>query len=137
MKLLIISQYFWPENFRINDLAICLNDKKIEVTILTANPNYPNKEMYKNLKLDSKYYNMEILINKNIKHEKLYRKDNLYNYLMVIDYNIKKIIPYKGSAIFIHLTKSYKQTAGCLAINQTDFLILAKLVSKRCKLKIC
>ena len=85
----------------------------------------------------SKYYNMEILINKNIKHEKLYRKDNLYNYLMVIDYNIKKIIPYKGSAIFIHLTKSYKQTAGCLAINQTDFLILAKLESKRCKLKIC
>ena len=61
MKLLIISQYFWPENFRINDLAIGLQDKNVEVTILTANPNYPNKKMYKNLKLDNKYYNMEII----------------------------------------------------------------------------
>jgi len=50
-------------------------------------------------------YNKEIIINKNIKCEKLYRKDNKYDYLIAINYNTKKIIPYKGSAIFIHLTK--------------------------------
>jgi len=41
VKLLIISQYFWPENFRINDLAKALVERGHEVTILTGKPNYP------------------------------------------------------------------------------------------------
>lgn len=41
MKILIISQYFWPEEFRINDLALGLIDRGHEVTILTGIPNYP------------------------------------------------------------------------------------------------
>ncbi len=41
MKLLIISQYFWPENFRINDLAKALVERGHEVTVLTGKPNYP------------------------------------------------------------------------------------------------
>jgi len=81
-------------------------------------------------------YNKEIIINKNIKCEKLYRKDNKYDYLIAINYNTKKIIPYKGSAIFIHLTKSYKPTAGCIALKKKDFLILLKLINKKTKIKI-
>ena len=61
MNLLIISQYFWPENFRINDLVIGLNKKGIKVTILTAFPNYPNKEVYKSLKLDKRYNGMKVI----------------------------------------------------------------------------
>jgi colanic acid biosynthesis glycosyl transferase WcaI len=61
MNLLIISQYFWPENFRINDLALGLNKKGINVTILTAFPNYPNKEVYKSLKLDKRYNGMKVI----------------------------------------------------------------------------
>ena len=61
------------------------------------------------------FYNKEIFIKKNIKHEKLYRKDNKYDYFIVIDYNTKKPRPYCGSAIFIHLTKDYKPTAGCIS----------------------
>ena len=61
MNLLIISQYFWPENFRINDLACGLNKKKINITILTAFPNYPNKEVYKSIKLDNCYNGMKVI----------------------------------------------------------------------------
>src|SRR5260221_3654492 len=41
MKILIVSQYFWPENFRINDLAQTLAERGHEITVLTGKPNYP------------------------------------------------------------------------------------------------
>ena len=85
----------------------------------------------------SKYYNEEIKISKKLKHEKLFRKDHLYNYLIVINYNTKKTISNKGSAIFIHLTKKYKKTAGCIGVKQKDFLILLKLINRKTKIKIC
>ena len=53
----------------------------------------------------------------------------------MINYNTKKI-PYKGSAIFIHLTKDYKPTAGCVAVEQNDFLKLAKIINNKTKIKI-
>ena len=84
----------------------------------------------------SKFYNKEIKINKLIKHEKLFRKDNKYDYFMVINYNQTKPIPFKGSAIFLHLTKTYKPTAGCIAIKKNDFLVLAKLIKKEIKINI-
>ena len=85
---------------------------------------------------NSQYYNSEIKVNDNIKHEKLFRKDSNYDYLIVINYNTKRIRPLKGSAIFIHLTKNYKKTAGCIALRKKDFLIMAKLISKKTKIKI-
>jgi len=84
----------------------------------------------------NKFYNQEIKINKNIKHEKLFRKDYKYDYLLVIEYNTKKIKPNKGSAIFIHLTKNFKTTAGCIALLQKDFLIIVKLINKKSTIKI-
>ena len=41
MKILIVTQYFWPENFRINDVALGLKEKGHEVEIITGKPNYP------------------------------------------------------------------------------------------------
>ena len=84
----------------------------------------------------SKFYNKEIKNNKKIKHEKLFRKDYKYDYLLVIEYNTKKIKPNKGSAIFIHLTKNFKATAGCIALLQKDFLIMTKLINKKSTIKI-
>ena len=84
----------------------------------------------------SKFYNKEIKIYKKIKYEKLFREDFKYNYFIVIKYNTNKIIPNRGSAIFIHLTKNYKPTAGCIALKEKDFLILLKLVKKNTKIKI-
>ena len=84
----------------------------------------------------SQFYNKEIKVNKNIKHEKVYRHDHKYDLFILIKYNYKKIIKNKGSAIFIHITKNYKPTAGCIAISKKDFLILAKLIRKNTKILI-
>ncbi|MES9903007.1 MAG: glycosyltransferase family 4 protein [Sedimenticola sp.] len=46
MNILIVSQYFWPENFRINDLALALKERGHDVTILTGMPNYPAGKIY-------------------------------------------------------------------------------------------
>ena len=46
MKVLIVSQYFWPENFRINDLAKGLVERGHEITVLTGIPNYPEGKFY-------------------------------------------------------------------------------------------
>ena len=51
-------------------------------------------------------------------------------------YNTKDIKPKKGSAIFIHLTKNYGKTLGCIALKKTDFLILLRVINKKTKIKI-
>ena len=84
----------------------------------------------------SKFYNKPISINKNIKHEKMFRHDKKYDLIIVLDYNFKKPILGKGSAIFIHITNDYKPTAGCIALKKKDLLILLKLISKNTFLKI-
>jgi len=84
----------------------------------------------------SKKYNKLFKIEKKIKHEKLKRKDNKYDFLIPIKYNFKKPITGKGSCIFIHLTKNYKPTAGCIALKEKDFLIVLKLIKKNSKIKI-
>lgn len=47
MRILIVSQYFWPETFRINDLVIELVNRGHEVHVLTGKPNYPQGKIYK------------------------------------------------------------------------------------------
>ena len=41
MKILVITQYFWPESFIINDLCLALKERGHEVSVLTGKPNYP------------------------------------------------------------------------------------------------
>ena len=86
----------------------------------------------------SKYYNKIIKIKKNLNigYEKLFRKDSKYDYLILIKYNYKKIKKNKGSAIFLHLTKNYLPTKGCITLQKKDFLILCKLINKKTKIKI-
>ena len=47
MKILIISQYFWPENFRVNDLSLELKNRGHDITVLTGKPNYPKGDFFK------------------------------------------------------------------------------------------
>ena len=84
----------------------------------------------------NKKYNKLIKINKKIKHEKMFRKDYKYDYVIPIQYNTKKTLAGKGSAIFIHITKNYKKTAGCIALRKKDLLILLKLINRKTKIKI-
>ena len=85
----------------------------------------------------NKNYNKEIVLNKKNKGEKLFRKDNAYDILIVIEYNTKKIQKFKGSAIFIHLTKNYRPTEGCISLKKNYLLILLKIINKNSKIEIC
>ena len=84
----------------------------------------------------SKHYNKIISVSKKLKHEKLFIKKNNYDILIPIKYNTKNIKKNKGSAIFIHLTKNFKKTLGCVAIRKKDMLVLLKLIKKNTKIKI-
>ena len=99
----------------------------------------PKKKISKNLAWCDdpahKRYNEEIYsLDKNVK-EIFYRRDHSYDYLITISYNKNKI-PNKGSAIFLHLTRDYKPTAGCIALKKKDFEILLKLINQKTKIKI-
>ena len=81
-------------------------------------------------------YNKLLNIKSKFKHEKLFRRDFKYNLLIPIKYNWNKSIVGKGSAIFIHLTKNYNPTLGCIGLAEKDLLILLKIIKKKTKIKI-
>ena len=83
-----------------------------------------------------KKYNKLIKTSFEIKHEKLKRTDDKYNLLIPIKYNFDKPVIGLGSCIFIHLTKDYKPTAGCIGLKEKDFLIMLKLIDRNTKIKI-
>ena len=83
-----------------------------------------------------KKYNKLIKVDNKIKHERLKRKDHQYDLLIPIKYNFKNPVIGLGSCIFIHLTKNYRPTAGCVAVSKKDFLIILKLINKNTKIKI-
>tara|TARA_B100000787_G_scaffold155553_1_gene131111 strand:+ start:2570 stop:3061 length:492 start_codon:yes stop_codon:yes gene_type:complete len=118
----LLKIFYRPDRVLLNNCII----KKIKIT----------KKMGWCDDTSSKFYNEQIIINKNISHEKLYRKDHKYDYIIVLDYNIKKTVSNKGSAIFIHLTKDYKPTAGCVAVKRDHFEILLKILKKNTYIKI-
>jgi L,D-peptidoglycan transpeptidase YkuD (ErfK/YbiS/YcfS/YnhG family) len=85
----------------------------------------------------SKKYNQLIKLSNKYSHEKLYKKNNTYDLLLVLDYNMKPIVKNKGSAIFIHVAKrNYKPTAGCIALKKKDLLKLTKIIKLSTKILI-
>ena len=86
---------------------------------------------------DSKYYNQLINLPTEYSHEKFFRKDNIYDLVLVLNYNMKPIIKNKGSAIFIHVArKNYESTEGCVALKKEDLIILIKKIKKNTKVLI-
>ena len=80
---------------------------------------------------DSKQYNKLIRLPSAYKYEKLYKKENIYDIILVLNYNMNPIIKNKGSAIFIHVArKNYKKTEGCVAIGKLHLLKIAKYLKK-------
>jgi L,D-peptidoglycan transpeptidase YkuD (ErfK/YbiS/YcfS/YnhG family) len=81
--------------------------------------------------IKSKKYNK--LINFPFKYsaEKLWRKDNIYDVAIVLNYNLNPVKKNKGSAIFLHIAKkNYTPTKGCIAINEKDMLNLTTNLKK-------
>ena len=81
-------------------------------------------------------YNKLINLKSKLNCENLFRHDYKYDFFIPIKYNFKKPISGRGSCIFIHLTKDYKPTAGCVALREKDFLIMLKLINKKTKIQI-
>ena len=71
------------------------------------------------------------------KHEKLYKKDNIYDIILVLNYNMNPVKKNKGSAIFIHVAKNnFKKTEGCVAIKKHHLLKIIKKIKPSTKVKI-
>lgn len=56
MRVLVVTQYFWPENFKINDLVSELNRRNHQLTILTGKPNYPSGKVFEEYKVNPKRF---------------------------------------------------------------------------------
>ena len=85
----------------------------------------------------SKDYNKLIKIPSEYNYEKLYKKDNVYDIILVLNYNMNPVVKNKGSAIFIHVTKAnYKKTEGCVAIKKIHLLKIIKELKNNTKIKI-
>ena len=79
----------------------------------------------------SKKYNKLIKIPFKGSAEKLYRKDNTYDIILVLNYNINPIRKGKGSAIFIHIArKNYKSTLGCIGVSKKNLKKIIKKINK-------
>ncbi len=83
------------------------------------------------------YYNKLINLPFKYSAEKLYRTENTYDIIFVLNYNMRPIIKNKGSAIFIHIAKNnFKKTAGCVAIKKTSMKKIASIIDKKTLVKI-
>jgi L,D-peptidoglycan transpeptidase YkuD (ErfK/YbiS/YcfS/YnhG family) len=86
---------------------------------------------------NSKNYNQLINLPSKYSHEKLFKKNNIYDLIIVLNYNMKPIFKNKGSAIFIHVAKNnYQPTQGCIALKKNDLLKLLSKISKNIKINI-
>ena len=83
------------------------------------------------------FYNKLINFPFSKKAEKLYLKENIYDLILVINYNTKPTLKNKGSAIFLHVaSKKFKSTKGCVAIEKKKFLKILPMINKKTKLFI-
>ena len=157
MHILINNKYLFFNEYRIK-CAVGkrgIGIKKKEGDLITPKGLYKikfllfRKERLKNLKTKikklvikknmgwcndsrSKNYNKLITFPFTYGYEKLFRQDNIYDVILVLDYNINPIRKNKGSAIFIHIAKkNYKNTAGCIAISKTHLKKIIKIINKK------
>ena len=85
----------------------------------------------------SRHYNKLIKLPFAHGHEKLFKKENVYDIILILNYNMNPIKKNKGSAIFIHVAKNnYKKTEGCVAIKKRKLIKLIKEISPNTKVKI-
>ena len=85
----------------------------------------------------SQRYNQLVKLPFNFRHEKLYKKENIYDIVLVLNFNMSPAKKNKGSAIFIHVAKkNYKKTEGCVALSKIHLLKIVKDIKKNTLVKI-
>ena len=121
--------------FKIENLYFRKDRKDKPKTLLKCVEIKKNMGWCNDVRFPNKY-NKLIKIQKKIKYEQLRRRDYKYDFLIPIKYNFDKTTAGLGSCIFIHLTKNYQPTAGCVGLKEKDFLIMLKLIQKKTRIKI-
>lgn len=94
MRILIISQYFWPENFRINEVVHYFKKKNYEIDVLTGQPNYPSGKLFADYNKNKKKF--AIFFGAKIYRVPIFLRRESYNYQLFLNY-----ISFVISAIFI------------------------------------
>ena len=85
----------------------------------------------------AKYYNKLVKLPFNYRHEKLYKKENIYDIVLVLNFNMNPISKNRGSAIFIHVAnKNYKKTQGCIALKKIHLLKIIEEFKNNTQIKI-
>ena len=85
----------------------------------------------------SNYYNKIVKLPFVYSHERLYKKENTYDIILVLNYNMNPVIKNKGSAIFIHVAKNnFKKTEGCVAIRKFELLKIVRKITTNTRVKI-
>ena len=162
MHILIKNKYLIYDNYRIK-CAVGkrgISIKKKEGDFITPKGLYKinyilyRKDKVKNLKTkkkkivikkkmgwcddpNSSKYNKLIYYPFKFSSENLFRKDNIYDIIFVLNYNMRPVKKNKGSAIFIHVAKkNYKSTEGCIAIKKIHLLKILNSIKKKTKIKI-
>ena len=119
-----INQLFYRKD-RVKNLY-----SKIKKKIIRKNMGWCNDPK-------SPKYNRLIKYPYNFNSEKLYREDNIYDIILILNYNMRPTKKNKGSAIFIHVAKKkFQKTEGCLAIQKDKLKKLVKLINKNTKVII-
>lgn len=120
MKILIVSQYFWPENFRINDFTKGLKERGFEVTVLTGLPNYPKGNFFKGYSFfnnKTEYYDgIKIIRSKLIPRSKSKGINLVLNYTSFAFFASLKILFLKGKFNKIFVYEPSPVTVGFPAI---------------------
>lgn len=106
MRILIISQYFWPENFKINDLCLGLKEKGHHIEVLTGIPNYPKGEFFEGYSFSKN--NDEVWNGINIHRSKLFSRGKG---------GLKLMINYFSFAFFASLkSRSLPNSFDCILV---------------------
>ena len=83
----------------------------------------------------SKSYNKLVKFPLSCSAEKLYKRNSIYDIIIITNYNVRPTIKNKGSAIFLHIAKkNYTPTKGCIAVSKKNLKLLLKFIDKKTKL---
>ena len=120
MKILIISQYFYPENLRINDLVFSLKKRGHQIEVLTGKPNYPKGDYFKGYSWKGprqeeikgiKVHRANLILRKNGGGLRLF-----LNYFSFVFYGLFKILKLKGNFDKVFIYAPSPITVGILGI---------------------
>lgn len=132
MKILIVTQYFWPENFLINELTLKLSESGHSIVVLTGKPNYPKGEIFRGYKqkgISKDQYGKIEIIRFPVRVRSTGPFNLILNYLSFIYCGLtqfkKKIDIYKFDIIFVYAPSPILQVLPAIYLKKKFKIPLA------------